>query len=524
MLVCLLGWRSPAPALALNLPIYDDALGPAWENWSWGATINLAATAPVHSGTKSIAVTLGGWGALSLHKGGADTSGATHLRFFLNGGPGGGQHLNVFFNLDDATSNGPSVSVPPPAANAWSEVKIPLAALNPTNATVTRINWQDSTGGNQAAVYFDDISFSSDTDHNAPVLSQGVLLPRSLPADGMTAAVLKVHASDPQGLADIASINLDASLLGGGTILLKDDGLSNDGAAGDGIYGAAFSVPAGVSPGEVRPLLTATDQEGHSNVLPLGAFNVLGSPGGTIPASLPQRLGWGTNEWNETPGQDWQVNSGVAWDYVYQYITYNWETWGPTFVQRFVQHAWDNDYIPMLTVYMVLGTPPACGETSTCYAQKLQDSAFVQAYLASLQRAAQQAGGSKPVIFNLEPDFYGYMQQLSNSSSRPAGVKPDDPSSYPVALNKADYANTLADFGRYLVDLIHLHRAQCAGGAHGEHVGDQRRPAVGDLPRSYPDGPAHGGLYQCDGWGPGRRAHRRMGRPGCWIGAETLVG
>ena len=205
----------------------------------------------------------------------------------------------------------------------------------------------------------------------------------------------------------------------------------------------------------MRPLLTATDQEGHSNVLPLGAFNVLGSPGGTIPASLPQRLGWGTNEWNETPGQDWQVNSGVAWDYVYQYITYNWETWGPTFVKRFVQHAWDNDYIPMLTVYMVLGTPPACGESSTCYAQKLQDSAFVQAYLASLQRAAQQAGGLKPVIFNLEPDFYGYMQQLSNSSSRPTGVKPDDPSSYPVALNKAGYANTLADFGRYLVDLIH---------------------------------------------------------------------
>ncbi len=47
------------------------------------------------------------------------------------------------------------------------------------------------------------------------------------------------------------------------------------------------------------------------------------------------------------------------------------------------------------------------------------------------------------------------MQQLSNSSSRPPGVTPNDPSSYPVALNKSGYANNLAGFGRYIVDLIH---------------------------------------------------------------------
>ncbi len=452
-----LGGIPPSPVHALNYLIYDDALGSGWDNWSWNATINLAATSPVHNGSHSIAVTLGGWGALSLHKGGADTAGATHLRFFLHGGSSGGQQMNVFLNLDvnGAAVDGPAVSVPSPAANTWSEVKIPLASLNPTNAIVTRINWQDATGGNQSTLYFDDISFSSDTDPNAPSLTQGSLFPRSLPADGSTVALVKVNAGDPQGLADIAAISLDASQLGGGTIQLKDDGLSNDGAAGDGVYGAAFSVPANVSPREVRPLLTVQDNEGHTSAFPLGAFNVLGSPGGAIPASLPQRFGWGTNEWNENNAQDWQVNSGVSWDYNYQYITYGWETWGDNFVQRYVQHAWDHDYIPMVTVYMVLGTPPTCGETSTCYAQKLKDASFVQAYIASLERAAQQARGDSPVIFNLEPDFYGYMQQLSNSSGRPAGVQPDDPSSYPVALNKTGYANNLAGFGRYIVDLIH---------------------------------------------------------------------
>ena len=59
------------------------------------------------------------------------------------------------------------------------------------------------------------------------------------------------------------------------------------------------------------------------------------------------------------------------------------------------------------------------------------------------------------MIFHLEPDFYGYMQQLSNSDDRPAGVQPDDPNSYPVALNVAGYPNTLAGFGRRMVDVIH---------------------------------------------------------------------
>ncbi len=128
---------------------------------------------------------------------------------------------------------------------------------------------------------------------------------------------------------------------------------------------------------------------------------------------------------------------------------------GPTFVSRFVQQAWDKNFIPMIAVYMMLATPPECGEGGACYAQKLKNADAVKAYLDSLQRAATQAKGSKPVIFNLEPDFYGYMQQLSNEPGKPAGVLPNDPNSYPVALNKSGYANTLAGFGRYIVDMIH---------------------------------------------------------------------
>jgi hypothetical protein len=266
---------------------------------------------------------------------------------------------------------------------------------------------------------------------------------------------VRARASDPQGAGDIAAVTLDASSLGDGIVVLNDDGRSNDGAAFDGLYGAALSVAPNTPPGEYYLLLTALDQAGHPSYLALGALNVLASPGGSIPAALPQRIGWGSNAWDEDPSQDWQVNSGVPWDYVYQYITYGWESWGGSFVHRFVDQAWEKGFVPMVVVYMLIGVPPDCGEGGSCYAQKLQNASTVEAYLDSLEIAAQEAAGNGAVVFNLEPDFYGYMQEMSNSDDRPPGVQPDNPSSIPVALNKSGYPNNLAGFGRYMVDLIH---------------------------------------------------------------------
>jgi hypothetical protein len=344
-----------------------------------------------------------------------------------------------------------------PAANTWSEVQIPLSTLNPNSNTITGITWYDTSGYSQPALYIDDIAFISTESPDAPHLSNGVLFPRSVPADGATTLVVKVKVADPQGLGDVASVTLDASRLGRGSVVLRDDGRSNDEAVSDGVYGAVLTIDPASPPGEQKLLLTAYDQVGHSANLQLGALNVLGAPGGAIPASLPPRIGWGSNAWSEIPGQDWQVNSGVPWDYVYHYITYGWENWGSDFVYRFVHQAWDKQFVPMMVIWMVVETPPNCGENPTCYAQKLQNNTFVEAYVTSLQRAAQQAAGTHPVILNLEPDFLGYMQYLSNDpNNRPVGVRQDDPTSYPVALNRSGYPNTLAGFGRYLVDLIHV--------------------------------------------------------------------
>ncbi len=457
LLICL-AWITPGQALtpATAVVVYEDALAPGWENWSW-AQVDLSAADPVHDNAHSIAVTFGAWEGLYLHNADVDTSAVSALRFYVHGGASGGQQINVYLNLrvNGGEEVGPQVSVPPPAAGAWLEVRIPLVELNPQGAAVTGITWQAASGGDQPTVYFDDIALVSDEHPEGPQLSAASLFPRSIPADGSTILVVRARVSDPQGAGDLASVTLDASSLGAGPVLLRDDGRSNDLEANDGLYGAALSVAPSTPSGEQHLALVALDRAGHRSSLPLGALAILAPPGGGLPPVLPQRIGWGSSAWDEQPGEDWQVNSGVPWDYVYQYITYGWEAWGGSFVRRFVQQAWDKEFIPVVTVYMVLGVPPGCGEGGLCYAEKLQNAAAVQAYLESLLRAAQEATGSQPVIFNLEPDFYGYMQQLSNSDQRPPGVRPDDPSSYLVALNKSGYPNNLAGFGRYLVDLIH---------------------------------------------------------------------
>lgn len=450
--------RQPTSVYAASQDIYTDALASNWVDYSW-ATVDFAATDPVHSGTHSIAVTLDAWGGLYLHHPGITTSGFTHVRFFIHGGTTGGQQLQLYAvrASDGEGQQGPSFSLDALTANTWNEVQVSLADLEAADTTLTGLVWQDRSGAALPVFFLDDLALASDDDPDAPILSHDTFLPAAAPADGTTTLSVQVQVTDPQGAADIAQVSLDASDLGRGTLVLHDDGRSTDGAANDGVYGAVFTIASATPPGEYTLLFTATDQDEHQGTLLSGALVVLTAPGGTVPAPLSQPIGWGTTEWSETAGEDWQVNSGLPWNYVYQYITYEWyqDGWGGDFVGRFVRQAWDKDFIPVISVYLMLATPPTCGESPECYAQKLQDPSAVQAYLTALEEAARQARGEHPVIFHLEPDFAGFMQQLSNSDNPPTGVLPDDPSSFPVALNITGYPNTLAGFGQRMVDLIH---------------------------------------------------------------------
>ena len=52
-------------ALHADQIVYDNALENGWQNWGW-ATLNYTNAAPVHGGSNSISVTMGGWAGIQL--------------------------------------------------------------------------------------------------------------------------------------------------------------------------------------------------------------------------------------------------------------------------------------------------------------------------------------------------------------------------------------------------------------------------------------------------------------------------
>ena len=74
--------------------IYADALANGWQKWSW-ATVNLSNTQPVQAGSDSISVNATAYQALYLHQTAFDSSLYSNLVFWINGGPTGGQLLQV---------------------------------------------------------------------------------------------------------------------------------------------------------------------------------------------------------------------------------------------------------------------------------------------------------------------------------------------------------------------------------------------------------------------------------------------
>jgi large repetitive protein len=140
--------------------LYADSL--AWENYSFLATLNLAAVAPapVHSGTNSIAVTYSAAG------GGASFRTASPIApvpgqgisFWAYGGTGG-TTFRINVNPTDTAPSPASktVTIPP---GVWTQVNATWAELgNP--ATVAKINLVGATAAIQPTYWIDDLQIGT---------------------------------------------------------------------------------------------------------------------------------------------------------------------------------------------------------------------------------------------------------------------------------------------------------------------------------------------------------------------------
>ncbi|MEW5944641.1 MAG: S8 family serine peptidase [bacterium] len=99
-----------------------------------------------------------------------------------------------------------------------------------------------------------------------PVVTNVVFTPNSLPPDGATTTTVTADVSDPNGLADVASVTIDLTPIGGGAaVTLYDDGTNGDAAAGDGTYTlAGITVAIGTSAGAKTITVTATDSASNT--------------------------------------------------------------------------------------------------------------------------------------------------------------------------------------------------------------------------------------------------------------------
>src|ERR1043166_690754 len=140
----------------LNLPIYTDQLTNGFDDWSW-APHNLAATATVHSGARSISVNATNWQGISFHHADFASSGYTSFAFWAHGGTTGGQLLRVYAELSGVAQSNYDFAAPLPA-NVWQQFVVPLSTLGVDNQpNLSRINIQLRAGGTTNTYYLDDI-------------------------------------------------------------------------------------------------------------------------------------------------------------------------------------------------------------------------------------------------------------------------------------------------------------------------------------------------------------------------------
>jgi alpha-L-arabinofuranosidase len=144
-----------------NQAIYSDSLQSGWQNWSW-ATVDLANTSPIHNGTDSIAVTAGPWQAIFIHHNVQDSYQFDSISFWINGGPVGGQKLQVVGLLSGVAQTG--YPLPALPANTWQQVTIKLSDLGVAGKPNLDGFWiMDASGTTQPTFYLDDISLTAAT-------------------------------------------------------------------------------------------------------------------------------------------------------------------------------------------------------------------------------------------------------------------------------------------------------------------------------------------------------------------------
>ena len=129
-----------------SMPVYTDALGPGWDNWSWGGTYDFASTEQVHSGTYAIKAVDPSYGAVALHHETFDSSPYYWLEWYVYKSSDASS-VGIWFN-DENDVPLPTLPVEdcrytggqPVAPGMWTRVLIPLKDLQADHRLLSRLS------------------------------------------------------------------------------------------------------------------------------------------------------------------------------------------------------------------------------------------------------------------------------------------------------------------------------------------------------------------------------------------------
>jgi len=185
------------------------------------------------------------------------------------------------------------------------------------------------------------------------------------------------------------------------------------------------------------------------------------------------------------PGDTWMPESGVPWDYAYQYLASGvntgsgWRTWNDNaqFPLWYAQGAAKNHYVPVFSYYMLLQSNGPCGGCDEARKDlaHLNDPALMAAYYQDFALLMQRlgagtadgvAGYGGPAIVHVEPDLSGYAMHAVLSARQCFGFctgSGNDPSLPKAAVARsgvpavAGYPDTYQGFSWALLHLRDLY-------------------------------------------------------------------
>jgi len=168
------------------------------------ATVDIAANAFVHSGSAAISVDAQPGQAFCLDRDAFDTTPYNTLGFWLDGGPSGGQSLQVQALVDNKPRS--AVTLPPLAANTWQFEPISLTALGV--AREPRMNGfciQSIATTAQPTFYVDDIALTGPPESVDPAVPGSTPSPTIPTATTTPSPTIPTATTTPPTTVDVLS-------------------------------------------------------------------------------------------------------------------------------------------------------------------------------------------------------------------------------------------------------------------------------------------------------------------------------